>query len=99
MITKAGLSLLKQSNGCGYTFLCNAYVKFHPYIIVMQHTVSLTLTHPSQGLSNPFNNYFMEADFYYNMLGLIENVRVSLSNTYYHNQFIVHLHNATAIEE
>ena len=33
------------------------------------------------------------------MLGLVENVRVSLGNTYSKNRFIAHLKNATAIEE
>ena len=41
----------------------------------------------------------METEFHYNMLGLIENVRVSLGNTYCQDRFITHLQNATAIEE
>ena len=97
VIPKEGLLLLQQSNGCGYTFLRNAYVQFHPY--VMQHAVSLTSTHPHQVPSISFNDYFMKADFHYNMLGLIENVRVSLGDTYYQDHFITHLQNATAIEE
>ena len=64
----------------------------------MQRAVSLTLTHPSQVPSTTFNYYLMEADFYYNMLCLIENIRVSFGNTYYQDWFIVHLQNATAIE-
>ena len=97
VIPKEGLSLLQQANGCGYMFLQNECVKFHPYII--QCAVSLTSTQPNEGPSTPFNDYFMKADFYYNMLGLIENVRVSLGDTYYQDHFIAHLQNATAIEE
>ena len=97
LIPKSVLLLLQQSNFCVYTVLCNTCVKFHPF--VMQCTVSQHSTHPSKGPSIPFNNYFIEADFYYNMLGFIENFRVSLYNKYYQNQFIVHLQNATAIED
>ena len=32
-----------------------------------------------------FDEIFMEAGYYFNMLGLVENIRVSLSNTYYLN--------------
>ena len=81
VIPKEGLSLLQQSSGCGYTFLRNTCVQFHPYII--QRAVSLISTHPHQGPSTSFNNCYIKADFYYNMLGLVENFRVSLGDTYY----------------
>ena len=97
MIPKEGLPLIQQSNGCVHTFLQKACVQFYPYVI--QRAVSLTSTHPHQGPSTPFNNYFMKVDFYYNMLGLIEKFRVSLGDTYYQDCFITHLQNATAIEE
>ena len=55
VIPKEGLLLIQQSNGCGYMFLRNACLQFHPYI--MKCAVLLTSTHPHQGLSTSFNNY------------------------------------------
>ena len=40
----------------------------------------------------------MEAGYYFNMLGLVENIRVSLGDNYSQDRFIAHLQNATAIE-
>ena len=40
----------------------------------------------------------MEADSYYNMVGLVENMRVSLSDAYYQDRFVAHIQNATVIE-
>ena len=65
----------------------------------MQNYISITASHHKQGPSTTFNDYFMEAEFYYSMLGLIEDVGVSLANTYYQDSFIAQLQNATAIEE
>ena len=46
-----------------------------------------------------FDETFMEAGYYYNMLGLVVNIRVSLSDAYYQDHLITHQHNATAFEE
>ena len=41
----------------------------------------------------------MEAGSYYNLLSVVDNIRVSLANAYYLDHFIMHLHHTTAIEE
>ena len=88
VLPKEGLSFLQQSNGCGYTFLRYACVLHHPYI--MDQSVSLTSTHPHQGPSTSFTDYYVKADFYYNMLGLVKDVRVSLGDTYHQHQATTH---------
>ena len=65
----------------------------------MERSITLTASHPQQGPSTKFNDYFLAANFYYNMIGLVENIRVSLGHTYSQDRFIAHLQNATAIEE
>ena len=60
MIPKEGLSLLQQSNGCGYTFLQKGCVQFHPS--VMQHAISLTSSHPHKEPKPPVDDYFTKAD-------------------------------------
>ena len=65
----------------------------------MQRAVSFTSTHCHQEPSPPVDYYFMKADFYYNMLSLIENVRVLLGDTINQDHFITHLQNAPEIVE
>ena len=65
----------------------------------MQRSVSLTSIHPHQEPSPPVDDYFMKADFYFNMLGLFENIRVPLGDTFHQDCFIAHLQNANEIEE
>ena len=54
----------------------------------MERSVSLTSTHPHQGPGTSSNDYYRKTDFYYNMLGLVEDIRVSLGETYYQDCFI-----------
>ena len=45
-----------------------------------------------------FDGTFMEAGYNYNLLSLVDNIRVSLNDAFL-DGFLIHLHNATAIEE
>ena len=57
VLPKEGLLYLQQANGCGYRFLRNASVLFHPY--VMDRSITLTASHPHQGPTTTFNNYLL----------------------------------------
>ena len=65
----------------------------------MQRTVSLTSTHLHQEQSLPVDNYFMQVDFYCTILGLFENDRMWLGDTFYQFFFITHHPNANEIKE
>ena len=97
VIPKERLLFLLQSSGHGYIFIQKACVQFCPS--VMQRTVSLTSSHLHQEPSLPIDNCFMQADFYCTILGLFENDRIWLGDTFYQICFITHHPNVNEIEE
>ena len=97
VLPEEGLLFLQQSNQCGYTFLRIACVLYYPSI--MDRYVSIISTHPHQGPSRSYIDYYVKADFSYYMLGLVKDVRISLGDTYHQDQATIHwdLNSSTVI--
>lgn len=90
-----GLSMLKDSDNCGYSFLYSTARDLHPAFV--PDATKLMGDFPTQGENENFDDWKRRVDFHRAMAAFVDDIEMDLGEELTKNKYINHLQNHRAI--